>query len=749
MDSLIHKINLDCLRKDSQAIVNAKIGEASGRKIVFTLYEGRAPFFVPSGTTVVFRAKKPSGAVLYNNCVVDDGKIEYTITSQTVAEKGVFPCEIQIIGADNKVIYTPCITLNVTENLYSDTEVESSNEFTELENALNKIPSLEVIYSKYTKPDGGIPKSDLAQDVQNSLNKADTALQEHQSLAAYRTAEAQDLIDNAKQDKLVEGENITIAEDGKTISAKGVGVLEVTLTTQNDVSTADKTFEQVKAAVDSGIPVLKVHSDGAILWFFLLDKSPTEIDFVGLVDEQIIAYLTAKQDGTWETTVAARVTEEMLSSLNDKLGNLNDLDTEAKNNLVAAINEAAQSGGGGASIELDTTLTQSGKAADAKATGDALAGKQDKLIAGDNITIAADGKTISATGGGGISTTAKNLLITILRNAVYSTDQSNNITALDTALGGGTTEPEEPDVPVETTYAISNELTNCTTSNSATSAKENAAYSTTLTANDGYTLTGGTVTVTMGGVDITATAYADGVITIAAVTGDVEIFASAVVVQAEAALPEDGLIGYFDFRTTTYDNAASGGKTTIAPTKGSGQLFTWAINSISAQNGYGLKPANTRKLEYDQNGGTNATALGDAFTVIQLTYGEAPSFGFRNSNMPPAWMFGPKYINTSGSTVEAEKIIGSNFNSDSKDDYNFTVFRADGATLTEIFDTSRTTYNGGDIGGFSRWLDTPYGNIADIGDTKYCTAMAIYNRALTDSEIEAAREFMKTLEVTA
>ena len=140
-------------------------------------------------------------------------------------------------------------------------------------------------------------------------------------------------------------------------------------------------------------------------------------------------------------------------------------------------------------------------------------------------------------GGGGISTTAKNLLITILRSGVYTDDQSANITALDTALGGGTTEPEKPDVPVETTYAISNELINCTTSNSATSAKENAAYSTTLTANDRYTLTGGTVTVTMGGVDITSTAYADGVISIASVTGDVELVCSGVVVQAEAAQP--------------------------------------------------------------------------------------------------------------------------------------------------------------------------------------------------------------------
>lgn len=147
---------------------------------------------------------------------------------------------------------------------------------------------------------------------------------------------------------------------------------------------------------------------------------------------------------------------------------------------------------------------------------------------------------------GGINTTAKNLLITILRSGVYTDDQSDNITALETALGSGTTEPEEPDVPVDKTYAISNELINCISSNSAESVKENAAYSATLTANDGYTLTGGTVTVTMGGVDITATAYADGVISIAAVTGDVEIFASAV--ESESGGDDGGsLIHSFDF----------------------------------------------------------------------------------------------------------------------------------------------------------------------------------------------------------
>ena len=65
----------------------------------------------------------------------------------------------------------------------------------------------------YSKPTGGIPKADLANDVQASLDKADTALQEHQSLAAYRTSAAEDIIDNGKQDKLIAGNGISISPD--------------------------------------------------------------------------------------------------------------------------------------------------------------------------------------------------------------------------------------------------------------------------------------------------------------------------------------------------------------------------------------------------------------------------------------------------------------------------------------------------------------------------------------------------------
>ena len=52
----------------------------------------------------------------------------------------------------------------------------------------------------YSKPTGGIPKTDLASAVQTSLGKADSALQTVPS--TYRTASAQDSIDSGKVDKV-------------------------------------------------------------------------------------------------------------------------------------------------------------------------------------------------------------------------------------------------------------------------------------------------------------------------------------------------------------------------------------------------------------------------------------------------------------------------------------------------------------------------------------------------------------------
>lgn len=81
------------------------------------------------------------------------------------------------------------------------------------------------------------------------------------------------------------------------------------------------------------------------------------------------------------------------------------------------------------------------------------------------------------------------------------------------------------------TVTITNTLNGCTNSNSATYATEGDSYSATITASSGYSLTGATVSVTMGNVDITSTAYNNGVISIASLTGNLSITITAVLVE--------------------------------------------------------------------------------------------------------------------------------------------------------------------------------------------------------------------------
>ena len=146
----------------------------------------------------------------------------------------------------------------------------------------------------------------------------------------------------------------------------------------------------------------------------------------------------------------------------------------------------------------------------------------------------------------GISATARNLLITILRNGVYSSDQNANITDLETALGGS-------DAPVVKSYAITNTLTNCTTNNAVTSVTDGGSYTATLTAADGYALN--SVVVTMGGTDITSTAYSGSVITIASVTGDVSIVATAVAAESGGG---ETVVNLFDKDTMVVSGARVG-----------------------------------------------------------------------------------------------------------------------------------------------------------------------------------------------
>ena len=152
---------------------------------------------------------------------------------------------------------------------------------------------------------------------------------------------------------------------------------------------------------------------------------------------------------------------EDVSDVKEELGDLSDLETTDKSDLVSAINEAAQSGGGVQGIGIDTIVALT------QEEYDAIEHKSDTTL-----YIITDGE------------------------------------------GGGGTLPS---------YSVTNDLTYVSTNNTATSVLYGNTYTATLTPDENYFID--SVTVTMGGADITSTVYANGVVSIPSVTGNIVITA--------------------------------------------------------------------------------------------------------------------------------------------------------------------------------------------------------------------------------
>lgn len=217
---------------------------------------------------------------------------------------------------------------------------------------------------------------------------------------------------------------------------------------------------------------------------------------------------------------------------------------------------------------------------------------------------------LEQSGTGGMSMTAVNLLNTILTEAVYGSDQTANIALLKkelsnippvsisavldgTALAGqayselsfivtatfddestqvvdnytivttGTVTAGSNTVTIRyrgitttctftaeqvTTYSITYNLTNVASSSDVSVVRENAYYNTVLSVEDGYAF--GSCTVTMGGVDITSTAFSNMEILITEVTGNVVITANA----TEITYMDDLIISRREFSGDLYSD---------------------------------------------------------------------------------------------------------------------------------------------------------------------------------------------------
>lgn len=107
--------------------------------------------------------------------------------------------------------------------------------------------------------------------------------------------------------------------------------------------------------------------------------------------------------------------------------------------------------------------------------------------------------------------------------------------------------------------SVSNTLVNCSTNNAVKYVVDGNGYAATITADEGYTLDGATVTITMGGINMSQY-YSSGTISIPQVTGNISISVTAV----ESVVPIINLIDTIGIAANTRLSTSDGGNRTGA-----------------------------------------------------------------------------------------------------------------------------------------------------------------------------------------
>lgn len=216
---------------------------------------------------------------------------------------------------------------------------------------------------------------------------------------------------------------------------------------------------------------------------------------------------------------------------------------------------------------------------------------------------------------------------------------------------------------------------------------------------------------------------------------------------AEAVLP-DGYTAYFDFRNNVETSVGSGNLYKCHATDGEGYLYSWYNVFDGKISDEGI--TDVASNSYAKSGSTDY-AFPETFTYC----GFMKNHNANDNKVMLPWAYVATanggvvlrgtYHKTDGTEVATDGIDIGKLNSDGN--YVSTILRVNGTKL-DIFVNGElsASFDGNDYDGFSYWCNTfgatmlPYNSGIGIG-------LVLYEKALSDVEVQETYAYFKTLEV--
>lgn len=210
-------INLNLNTQYVLPIPTAQQGDTA-RVLTFNILNNGVPFNL-TGKTVRAKIIKPDGTKVYNDLTitnVTNGECNLALTNQVLAVVGIVKCQLEITEGQD-ILSTIIFNIEVRESIDVTGAVESSNEFTALQNGLTKLDE----WDKYFKETSGA----IEEKYTERLNEIDSSLEESNTQIAN--------LNNTKVDKV----------DGK-------GLSEANFTNDEKIELSNMKYKAEKSELD-------------------------------------------------------------------------------------------------------------------------------------------------------------------------------------------------------------------------------------------------------------------------------------------------------------------------------------------------------------------------------------------------------------------------------------------------------------------------------------------------------------------
>lgn len=523
----VTRLTLNMAMPDAQGSFSCTLGDVN-RRLEVTLIDHGEPFALPPDWTAFLAGVKPDGTRLANACVVDRGRIIYDFSggAEIATCPGVFAVVFEVYDELGELVATPKVWVHVADNAGARI-VNSADQFSILSELIGRING--------------------AQEDANDLK-----------------VKVEDLMDKAASAGTVKIPMIEWTDAAPTMASVAVGGVDkesIILMLPAD----EKTRLTANNAKLSAYPAAFATVGGNSIVSIFRAEAETVPD-----SDMTFAYIVLKTGFSFENPIAAIVGVDAYGEGGGGSGGGGSVDQEIINQVLVAASNAqtsaklAQTSAESAEAARNAAESAAKRAEDAAKTGSSVVvgsvkptnpciwfntsgyasdpdpepdpepepepdpdpepvkytviynltncesregGENFEVDAGiafQDTIIPLDGYVLDT-----VSVTMGGTALAVLDGTFYIASVTGNIVITATA------NPK--------TYSITKNLTKCSINNSANTVRHGSSYSATITADEGHELQ--SVTVTMGGSAVNVT---NGVISIASVTGNIVITATAI-----------------------------------------------------------------------------------------------------------------------------------------------------------------------------------------------------------------------------